>query len=842
LPGLSIPPDVAAHEAAASVDAGADRRNPTASLGDVWAVLSRRRRFIAIVVAGLLLLCALYCFIAPRQFEASATVALRQGSASSLSLEAPEPIALASLLSAPLQMETLVDVLRSDRLAWQVITELKLYREPGFMGDFAQRFPGFHPDMPGVDAQAYLLERFQKRLRVQSVPRTLLIQIRFRSTDAALPANVVNALIRDYIQQESESRIEATVKASDWLESQLKDLKVQMDQQNQRLVAFQSEHGILGTTGTQANGQQPEAEHSSILLEIDELGRQLASATSERVQREADYRAADRGDPELVVAANPNLQSEGGGFATALLVQIHARESELKVQQAQLSAEHGPNFPRVVEIRQQLQDLDRQKRREDTRLVDQFRSAWQTAADHERLVRKDLSMRTAEGLKLNNAAANYAVMRQEANSSHEIYMRVMGKITEAGLAAGVHNASISVVDSARQPVKPMTPDSLLFFAITLFVGLWLAVGGAFLMESLSGSGTHTVVMIVALILTLTTARGQVPTPSTSGLPTGVVHIPSSEERQNLPNPKESPALWNSASGPSQLGPPHATQEYQLPMDAPIGPGDTLDVSEYHAAEFHSVVRVSQSGAVTLPMVQEVEVGGMDEQGAAHAIDLALVAKGMLLHPQVTVLVTYHMGQDVSVLGEVARPGVYPYSIHHRLLDLISAASGLTASAGRLVNVYKRNDPRTAHAVVLDPSGTDTRTDHNPELSPGDTVQVTRAGLVYVIGDVMRPGGFSVDPVQGLTVVQALTLAWGQSQNASNKALLIREQKGGRTLTTLNLRRMIHGEDPDQPIRDRDILFVPDSMAKNLWNKSLEAAIQSAIGVTIYAGLVYSQRF
>jgi polysaccharide export outer membrane protein len=804
-------------------------------------VLGRRRRFVGLVVLGLLLLCALYCFVAPSQYEASATVALRQASASSLSMEAPEPMGVASLLSAPLQLETLVDVFRSDGLAWRVITELKLYREPGFRGDFARRFPGFHPDMPGADAQAYLLDRFHTRLRVQSVPRTLLIQIRFRSYDAALSAAVVNTLIRDYVQQESESRIEATLKASDWLESQLKDLKEQMDQQNQRLIAFQAEHGILGTTGTQANGQQPEAEHSSILLEIDELGRQLASATSDRVLREAEYRAAARGDPELVVAADPNLQNQGGGFATALLIQIHARVSELKVEQAQLSAEHGPNFPRVVEIRQQLQDLDRQKQREDTRLVDQFRSAWQTAVDHEQLVRKDLSKRTEEGLKLNDAAAEYSVMREEADSSHEIYMRVTGKVTEAGLAAGVHNSTISVVDPARQPVKPVTPDPLLYLAITLFVGLWLAVGGALLMESLSSSKTHAVLTIVAVTLAVATARGQAPTPSTSGLPTGVVRIPPTEEKQNLPNPKEAPAVWNSAPGASQLGTP-VTQEYQLPMAAPIGPGDTLDVSEYHTPEFHSAVRVSQTGTVTLPMVQEVEVGGMDEQDAAHAIDAALLAKGMLLHPQVTVLVTFHMGQDVSVLGEVARPGVYPYTIHHRLLDLISAASGLTPNAGRLVNVFKRSDPRTPHPVVLDPSGTDTQTDHNPELSPGDTVQVSRAGLVYVIGDVMRPGGFPVDPVQGLTVVQALTLAWGQSQNASNKALLIREQKGGRTLTTLNLRRMIHGEDPDQPIRDRDILFVPDSMAKNLWNKSLEAAIQSAIGVTIYAGLVYSQRF
>ena len=124
-----------------------------------------------------------------------------------------------------------------------------------------------------------------------------------------------------------------------------------------------------------------------------------------------------------------------------------------------------------------------------------------------------------------------------------------------------------------------------------------------------------------------------------------------------------------------------------------------------------------------------------------------------------------------------------------------------------------------------------------------TVLVSRAGLVYVIGDVVRPGGFAVDPVQGLTVVQAVSLAWGATPNAAvSKAILIRDQPGGRTLTTLNLRRMIRGQDPDEPVRDRDILFVPDSMAKNLLNKSLESAIQSAIGVSIYAGLVYSQRF
>jgi polysaccharide export outer membrane protein len=279
------------------------------------------------------------------------------------------------------------------------------------------------------------------------------------------------------------------------------------------------------------------------------------------------------------------------------------------------------------------------------------------------------------------------------------------------------------------------------------------------------------------------------------------------------------------------------------MLALIAPGDLIEISEYHTPEFRSSVRVSSAGAVTLPMIGEIEIAGMDEPAAAHAIEAALLKKGMLLHPLVSVLVTSYAGQDVSVLGEVARPGVYAYTVHHRLLDLISAASGLAPDAGRLVNIFHENDPKTAHPVVLDPSGTDTAADHNPELSAGDTVQISRAGLVYIVGDVIRPGGFPVDPVQGLTVVQALALAWGPSQNAAvGKAVLIREQKDGRTMIALDLKRMLRGKDPDQPVQDRDIIFVPDSVAKNLVNRTMESAIQSTIGVTIYSALVYSQRY
>ena len=795
-------------------------------------------------MGGLLLLCLLYCLIAPNEYEASAKVALRTAPASSLSLQAAEPFAAVSILSAPLQQETLANVFRSDQLAWRVISDMKLYREPAFMGRFQRKFPGFRPEAPNAEAQAYLLERFAWRLHVQSIPRTLLVQIRFRCRNAALSAAVVSGLITAYSKQESETNVVATAQASDWLQSQLKDLQARGDRDRQRLAAFQREHGILSTPETTANGQPEEVQHISAVLEIDELGRQQVAATADRILREAEYRAASHGDPELVIASDPRLQTESSAFATAVLQQIHARHSELELEQAQLSIEHGPNFPRVVEIRGQLQDLDRQIQAEDAKLLERFRSAWQTAQDREQMVRNSLEQRTAEGMKLNQAATEYAALRQEADTSHDLYIRLLGKVEEAGLAAGIPGSNIRVVDCARPPAKPVAPDLLLYMAITLFAGLWLALGGALLMESLGTPAARAAMALLALLLAGAAVQGQAPTPSTSGLPAGVARIPPSTEVKNLPNPKDAPAVWNNPAGASPAGlSPQAATLSESPLAAPIGPGDYLDIAEYRTPEFHTVARVSPAGTVMLPLAREVKVGGLDERAAASAIEAALIAQGMLLHPQVSVTVTAYAGQDVSVLGEVARPGVYPYTLHHRLLDVISAASGLAPSAGRLVNIFHRSDPKTPHPVVLDPSGTDTAADHNPELAPGDTVQVSRAGLVYVIGDVIRPGGFPVDPAQGLTIVQALSLAWGPNQNAATgKALLIREQKGGRTLTTLNLKRLLHGQEPDQPVYDRDILFVPDSTAKNLWNRTIESAIQSAVGVTIYSALVYSQRY
>ena len=825
------------HAAAVAAPAIRPASAPQSLRSSGHILLAQWRPFVS-VLGSLLLLALIYCLAAPSQYEAREQLALRAAPISALNLDSTGAAPSGSFASGEMQLETLANVLRSDQLAWRVILDKKLYQAPGFSPRFAAHFEYFQPDSPTPAARAYLLERFQDALQVRTVPRTLLLEMRFRSRDPGLSAEVLNHLVGAYQQQEAESRVLATAQAATFLGGQLNDLKAKADSDDQRLADFQIRHGLLIAPDTLANGGQGAAQHAPVLLEVDELSRQAVTASSERILREAEYRAASNGDPELVLASDPRLQDLSGGLSVSAFRQIHQRHSELEQEQAQLAAEHGPNFPRVVEIRGQLDDLDKQLQKQDILLRDRFRTAWQTAADREQMIRKGLEQRTGEGRNVATVETQYEAMRREAVASRELYVRMQTKVQEAGLAAGVRSGDLWVVDPAHTPAKPASPDVPLVLAVTLFVGAWIAAGVVFASESIRAARLKQLTAFLVLLTAPWMLRGQAPTPSTSGLPTGVVRLPPTPDTKNVPNPREAPRVWNSAAT-AGVGTPGSVSGSD---PGPIVPGEILEIAESHTPEFRSIVRVSAAGTVTLPMIGDIAVERLDETEAAKAITAALLAKGMLLHPVVTVLVTAPVGQDVTVLGEVVRPGVYPYGAHHRLLDVISAASGLNVSAGGLVDVVHRDEPGTPQMVTLD-FGQAGGLQQNPELLPGDTVRVSRAGLVYVVGDVNRPGGFTLDPTQPTTVLQALSLAWGPSQNAAlSKALLIHVRGDGRNVTTLNLKRMLRGQDPDIPVEERDILFVPDSAARNLWNRTMESVVQSAAGVSIYAGMVYSQRF
>ncbi len=290
---------------------------------------------------------------------------------------------------------------------------------------------------------------------------------------------------------------------------------------------------------------------------------------------------------------------------------------------------------------------------------------------------------------------------------------------------------------------------------------------------------------------------------------------------------------NSSRLPAQAaagGPPSATTPDQSAMT--IGPGDLIDLSVYHVAELVLKVRVDSNGVVSLPLVGDLKLAGMTVRDAQLLIARELVERQMVNTPQVSLFIEEFATQGITVYGEVGTPGIYPLMGPHKLYDAISAAGGFTVKAGRTVTILHAG--RRDREEVIDLSGGAPLEQTNVAISPGDTVVVSKAGVVYVAGEVNKPGGFLMENNTSISLVKAIALAGGTTKVASLKhAIIIRKSSTGMVEIEVSLDKIYHAKGTDFPLQPEDIVFVPLSNVKNYGAMGIQAAIQAAV-YSVYA--------
>lgn len=265
----------------------------------------------------------------------------------------------------------------------------------------------------------------------------------------------------------------------------------------------------------------------------------------------------------------------------------------------------------------------------------------------------------------------------------------------------------------------------------------------------------------------------------------------------------------------------------------LGPGDVIEFSVYGVPELSTKTRVGPGGLLSLPLLNEVRVDGLTANQAERKIEDMLVKGDYLKSPHVTISVTEFNSQGISVMGEVEHPGIYPLLGKRRLFDVISQAGGMTQKAGRVVTLTHRATPDQGITVELsdDPARSIAS---NIAILPGDTIVVSRAGIVYVVGEVQKPGGFTMENSGSLTVLQAIALAQGATKLARlDKAKLIRKGPSGPQEISIDLKAILTAKKPDQQLVAEDIIFLPSSPGKNAGRRTLEAIVQSATGLAIY---------
>jgi polysaccharide export outer membrane protein len=242
----------------------------------------------------------------------------------------------------------------------------------------------------------------------------------------------------------------------------------------------------------------------------------------------------------------------------------------------------------------------------------------------------------------------------------------------------------------------------------------------------------------------------------------------------------------------------------------------VHVKVLESPELEQTTRVTDAGALTLILGGKVQVAGLNPAEAAVAVARVLVEGHYLLTPHVSVITEQTATENVTILGQVRTPGSYPIATPRPILDVLALAGGLNDVAQRKVTIQRHSNKERVDYVLS--NSANAALDGNIPVYPGDTVLVPKADVVYVLGDVNRPGGIAIVTNDSkLSALQALSLAGGTPPNAvPSHARLIRKQPDGTHVEQqLQLSAMQKGKEPDIPLQGDDIIYVPFSYARNM---------------------------
>ncbi len=427
------------------------------SFADIRRALFKHKLLIAVVTVLVFSYTAIKTYLTPKVYESTAILQIDPGRSSNPGLD--------DLINQKLgdesdsRLATEVRVIASATVASRVIDVLNLGQNPSF-ADSRDLIP------PGTrltsQQRQNLVGIFLSSLNVRVVPNTQIVEVRFRSRDAALSAQVANSLVEQYKERNLESNYQGTVQVTNWLNHQMQDLQTQADDSQRKLASFQKEHNVLGVD-----------ENDNIIVDrLKLINQQLTEAEADRIVKEARYRLAASGNPEFISTIVPTLQN------------LRGQEADLRAQISQLSAKYGSGYPRLREAQAQLKELQSTIQKEIANVGTRLQDEYQSAAKAEQGLRSEFERQKEEAYKLNQHAIEYAVLKHDVESGRDLHDNLQLKLRLAGVTAGLNSTYISVIDRAEVVNSPVLPKTRMNLTLGLLGGLFLGILLAYIVESM----------------------------------------------------------------------------------------------------------------------------------------------------------------------------------------------------------------------------------------------------------------------------------------------------------------------------------------------------------------------
>jgi len=368
-------------------------------------------------------------------------------------------------------IETRGKVLQSETLAQQTIRTMDLENNPEFLGDEPKSAQAASPaaaaSSGGPQKKPAILAAFLSRLKVMRVRNSRLLNVRFEAYDPELAARILNAHLENFLEHNFRTRYESTIQASNWLTTQLEDMKVRVEKSEDALVTYERENQIWAIDERQNITTQ----------KLSDLNQELTSAQGNRMQKESSYRLLRAGNLDAIPAVRESQ----------LIRELLSKLSALRQETVEARAQFGPKYPKVLRLESQLQEMEQNLQQEKLNIVAGIESEYRTALERERLLTAALERQKSEANELAQKLVQYNILKREAETNKQLYDGLLQRIKEAGISAGLRSSNIRVVDPALIPDFPIRPRKMLNILAGLFVGLLGGVGIAFLREYLDNT-------------------------------------------------------------------------------------------------------------------------------------------------------------------------------------------------------------------------------------------------------------------------------------------------------------------------------------------------------------------
>ncbi len=353
-------------------------------------------------------------------------------------------------------LATQAKLIQSDSVLRPVAEQYPLTRFDSDGGDASQGKPG------SEDAPVLL-----PKLKVTRPPNTYLLLISYRSTNARLAADVANAITRSYLEHTYNIRFKSSASLSAFMEKQLEELKVKMEQSSAALLQFERELNVIS----------PEEKTSILSARLLQLNTEYTSAQADRVRKEAAYRSVSGGSLE---AAQVSSQGEA-------LKKLSERIDEGQEKFAEVKAHFGPNHPEYRKAAVQVAELQREMTLAKENIGHRIEVEYREAINRESMLSTAVNETKAEFDRLNARSFEYQSLKREAEADKGLYEELVRKIKEATINAGFQNSSIRIADLARPGGKPVFPNIKLNALLAFLFSILLSVAVAIVADILNNA-------------------------------------------------------------------------------------------------------------------------------------------------------------------------------------------------------------------------------------------------------------------------------------------------------------------------------------------------------------------